>query len=76
MSGKIFIRNTGIFAEAPMYGFSLSIALLTELFLRKVKDIKLTIISLIKIIILIITIITTLSTTAISIMSVAIPIRL
>ena len=76
IGGKEFIRNTGIFPEAPMYGFSLSIALLTELFIRKFKGTRNIIISSISIIILILTILTTLSTTAIGVMCVAIPIRI
>lgn len=76
IGGKWVLRNTGIFTEAPMYGFCLSIALITELFLRKTNGIKNIIILLLSIPILSITIITTLSTTAIGLMSVLIPIRI
>lgn len=76
LNGKLFIRNTGIFTEAPMYGFSLSIALITELFFRKTRGIKNLIILFISIPILILTILTTLSTTAIGIMCVSIPVRI
>ncbi|OPX50374.1 O-antigen ligase family protein [Clostridium thermobutyricum] len=76
IGGKVFTRNTGIFTEAPMYGFSLSIALITELFIRKIKGFKNLIIFFISMPILIFTILTTLSTTAIGVMSVAIPIRI
>jgi hypothetical protein len=49
-------RNTSIFTEAPMFSLCLSIALLTEFFLRKKLNLK-------KIMVLYLTIITTFSTT-------------
>ena len=52
------IRNCGIFCEAPMFSFVISIALLIELFLKSKKNFK-------KIFIFILTILTTFSTTGI-----------
>lgn len=49
-------RNSGIFTEAPMHNYCLSLAFLTEIFLRKSR-------SKIKILILAVAILTTLSTT-------------
>lgn len=57
LNGVKLVRNTGIFTEAPMYSFILSIALSTKLFLEKGKKIY--------IIMLTATILTTLSTTGI-----------
>ena len=51
-----FIRNSGIFNEAPMFNMILCISLAIESFVREKK-------SIVKILILIITIITTISTT-------------
>lgn len=51
-----FFRNSGIFAEAPMHNYILSIALLTEIYIKNF-------ISKFKIIILIIAILSTLTTT-------------
>ncbi len=61
LSGREFIRNSGIFTEAPMYAFILSIGLMCELFVRKNLN-------KIAVGILIVTILTTLSTTGILIM--------
>ena len=58
IAGLLLNRNTGIFTEAPMYSFCLSIALLVELFIINKKR-------MINIIILLITIMTTFSTTGI-----------
>ena len=52
------VRNTGIFIEAPMYSFCLSLALLIELFIENKVNKK-------RIMILIVTIMTTVSTTGI-----------
>lgn len=58
-----FLRNTGIFAEAPMYSLSLTIALAIELLILKKKSKK-------RVIILLITIFTTFSATGIIISSI------
>jgi len=57
-----FLRNTGIFAEAPMYSLVLSIALAIELFLKQKK-------SMWRVILFCITIITTVSITGIILMA-------
>lgn len=54
--GTKFIRNTGIFTEAPMYSFNLSIALMAQLFFEHKVKIK-------KVILLIVTIFSTTSLT-------------
>ncbi len=59
------MRNTGIFTEAPMYNFTLCIALLVELFGRKK-------ISIARCVVLILTILTTFSTTGWCMMVIAI----
>ncbi|WP_288479661.1 O-antigen ligase family protein [uncultured Clostridium sp.] len=60
--GNEFIRNTGIFTEAPMYSFVLLFALIVEIFLNtKSKNMF----KLMKIVVLILTIFTTFSTTGI-----------
>ena len=63
--GFNFIRNTGIFTEAPMYSLNLTIALAIQLFILKKK-------SKMKQGILIFTILTTISTTGIMITSIMI----
>lgn len=56
--GMRFIRNTGVFTEAPMYAFMLTISVMCELFVRKnIKKVNL--------VILIVTILSTFSTTGI-----------
>lgn len=57
-NGIPIIRNTGVFTEAPMYSFALSISLAIELFVIKDKRVK-------NILILCITALTTFSTTGI-----------
>lgn len=54
--GKTFIRNTGVFSEAPMFSLNIIIALAIEFFIKKEISKK-------NIIIFIITILTTASTT-------------
>ena len=58
LGGKWIFRNTGIFTEAPMFSFSLSIALIIKLFFENKSN-------RISILVLIISIITTFSTTGI-----------
>lgn len=57
--GKTFIRNTGVFAEAPMFSLNIIIALAIEFFIKKEKSKR-------NIIIFIITILTTASTTGLT----------
>lgn len=71
-----FIRNTGIFTEAPMYGFVLIISLIIELFFKKIESKKELILYFMRILILIVTIFTTISTTAIGLLSIIIPVKI
>lgn len=67
--GHVFYRNTGIFTEAPMFAFVLSVAFLNTIFLeKKTKPIK--------ILILFITICTTVSATGVIVSSLAVIIKL
>lgn len=56
LMGESFIRNSGIFTEAPAYAFTLSLAFLSELLLKQTK-------SYFKILILAITLFSTLTST-------------
>ena len=67
--GAKFIRNTGIFTEAPMYSFNLSIALMAQLFFTTKVKTK-------KVILLIVTIFSTTSLTGIITVIVLISLKL
>ena len=69
IAGRHVLRNTGIFSEAPMYGFVLVMALTTQLFFYE-KPRKA------NIAILIVTIISTISVAAIAIMAVVLVLKL
>lgn len=62
IAGQHFVRNIGVFCEAPMYAFVLSMAFCTQLFFYPKP-------SKVKIVILIITILSTLSASGIAVMA-------